>query len=139
MTLVAAVSFVIPGSPFGKQRPKAGKVAGRIHMFTPTETVRHENAIGTIALPHFPQPLGGPIRLTVEAVFAIPPSWPKKRQAAALGQPHTQKPDLDNLVKAVCDGLNRIAFADDSQIAECVTRKRWGSTAETRVTVEMLT
>ena len=130
-----AVAFAIPGNPFGKQRPRAGR-GGRI--YTPTETARHENTIGCLALPHFPAPIQGPVRLTVEAVFAVPPSWSKRKRAAMLGQPHTSKPDASNVAKAVEDGLNRIAYADDAQIAEVVTRKRWGETAETRVTVEAL-
>lgn len=132
------VAFIIPGNPVAKGRPRAGKIAGRVRMFTPAATVRHENAIGTLALPHFPTPMEGPVRLVIEAVFVPATSWSKRRRAEALGRPHTQKPDLDNLAKAVCDGINRIAFADDSQIAELQTRKLWGEVAETRVTVEAL-
>ena len=131
-----AVCFAIPGNPFGKQRPRATR-QGRV--FTPKETVRHENTIGSLALPHFPTPLEGPVRLTVEAVFALPASWSKKKRAAMLGRPHTSKPDASNVAKAIEDALNRIAYADDAQIAEAVTRKRWGEAAETRVTVETLT
>ena len=31
---------------------------------------------------------------------------------------HTQRPDIDNLEKAVLDGLNKVAFEDDAQIVE---------------------
>lgn len=130
-----AVSFTIPGDPFGKQRARATR-QGRV--YTPAETVRHENTIGSLALPHFPEPLAGPVRVTVEASFALPASWSKKRRAAMLGQPHTSRPDASNVAKAVEDGLNRIAYADDAQIAEAVTRKLWAEVAETRVTVEAL-
>ena len=37
--------------------------------------------------------------------------------------------------KAILDGLNRIAFADDSQVARNVCEKRWGQVAETVVTI----
>ncbi len=42
----------------------------------------------------------------------MPKSWSEKKKQAMDGQPHTQKPDLDNLLKAVGDALN----TDDSGI-----------------------
>lgn len=137
-----AVRFVIPGKPFAKQRPRASvmRLGGqaRVHMRTPEQTVTFERQVGQIAAPLFPVALAGPVRLVIEAIFEPAASWSGKRRAAALGQRHTQKPDADNLLKAVSDGLNRIAWADDAQVAEIVMRKRWGMRAETVVTVEAL-
>ena len=41
--------------------------------------------------------------------------------------PHTSRPDLDNLVKSVSDGLNGVAFRDDSQITELRAIKQYHS------------
>ena len=84
----------------------------------------------------FPAPMPGPVRLIIMATFAPAASWSKKKAAALLHRPHTQKPDLDNIAKAVSDGLNRIAFADDSAIADLQCRKVWGIVAQTVVIVE---
>lgn len=132
---MAAVSFVIPSKPFGKQRARATRM-GRV--FTPKETVAFEAVVREVATGRFQKPLEGPVRLTIEAVFAVPPSWSSRKRAAALRTSHVGKPDLDNCMKALGDGLNRIAFADDSQVAEAVLRKRWGEAGETRVTVETI-
>lgn len=35
----------------------------------------------------------------------MPASWSKKKRREMLGQPHRQKPDIDNLTKAVLDSL----------------------------------
>lgn len=46
--------------------------------------------------------------------------------------------DLDNLVKLVKDGLNSVAYADDSQVAEIYAIKRYvqpGETTETRIAI----
>lgn len=129
------VTFTIPGKPFGKQRPRVGVIAGHARVFTPKETVSFERQLGQIARTHFPSPLDGPVNLTVKAVFPIPASWSKKKQAAMLAQPHTQKPDLDNCLKAIKDGLNRIAWADDSQVARITCWKVWGEQAATIVEV----
>lgn len=42
------------------------------------------------------------------------------------GQPHTQKPDLDNCLKSLLDGMSRgSAWNDDDQVIEIVARKSW--------------
>lgn len=127
-------TFVIPGKPFAKQRPRFSRRNGR--AFTPAETISFERQVGIIASEHFREPITGPVRLKIAAVFEPPKSWSKKKTAEHMNRSHTQKPDLDNVVKAVSDGLNRIAFADDSQIAACELVKVWGPDARTVVTVE---
>ena len=57
---------------------------------------------------------GVPLRLTVIAYRQIPKSRPKR----FTSEPFTVKPDIDNIVKCVMDGLNGIAWADDSQAVE---------------------
>lgn len=130
------VQFEIPGKPFGKQRPRATARGGFARVYTPKETVSFERVVGQIAAPLFARPIMGPVRVTMVAVFEPPPSWSKKKRAAHLHRPHLQKPDLDNLTKGICDGLNRIGFEDDSQISEVSVKKVWGDRARTEVTVE---
>lgn len=53
----------------------------------------------------------------------MPASWSAKKKAAMLGQAHEQKPDLDNLVKAVKDAL----LAEDSVVSHYgEIEKVWG-------------
>ena len=134
-------SFTIPGKPFAKQRPKAAVVAGRARVYTPKQTVSFERQVAEIARPEFPAPFEGAVKLRVVAVFQIPKSWTKKRKAEAAqdgGAFHTQRPDGDNLLKAIKDGLNRIAWVDDCQVADVRCVKRWGEQAATFVQVEAL-
>lgn len=130
---MSRVSFTIPGKPFGKQRPRATR---RGQIYTPAETVSFERQVGMIARPHFPKPMTGPVRLTIRAVFALPASWSKRKAAEHLHQPHTQRPDGDNVTKAIKDALNRIAWVDDAQVAEWAGSKTWGLRNETIVIVE---
>lgn len=52
----------------------------------------------------------------------MPASWPKYKRAELDGQLHRQKPDLDNLLKALMDAL----YGDDSHIARLSgLEKRW--------------
>lgn len=57
----------------------------------------------------------------------MPKSWSKSRRAAKRGTPHRQKPDLDNLVKAVFDAL----LGEDCTIWHLASvEKRWADMGE---------
>lgn len=131
--MARVVQFTIPGDPFGKERPRAGHFG---QVYTPKTTLDRQAAIGDLARPLFPAPYGGPVRLSVVAIFRIPTSWPKAMREAALRAPYLAKPDWDNLEKIVGDALNGIAWTDDGQVWEAASRKRYGLNPETRVTVE---
>ena len=51
----------------------------------------------------------------------MPKSWSKKKRAEMLGQPHRQKPDVDNLTKAILDAV----LKDDSGVWDMRTTKIW--------------
>ena len=53
----------------------------------------------------------------------MPKSWTKSKKKEMLGNPHRQKPDLDNLIKALGDALH----GDDSHIASIAARKVWAT------------
>lgn len=63
-------------------------------------------------------PATGAVEIEIMAYFPVPKSYSKKKHQQALtGILHkTTKPDLDNIQKAIQDGLNGVAFVDDSQI-----------------------
>ena len=51
----------------------------------------------------------------------MPTSWSKKKKALYLGTYHKQKPDIDNLGKAIFDSV----LKDDSGISDIRMTKRW--------------
>lgn len=130
------VTFTVPGRPYAKKRPRFSRKSGR--AFDPAENAKAEASIGHIAAQHFKAPIVGPVRVEVIATFAIPASWSKRKAADHLHRPHTQKPDGDNLLKAVKDAMNRIAWGDDGQVCDARVRKVWGLLDQTFVHVEAL-
>jgi Holliday junction resolvase RusA-like endonuclease len=60
-----------------------------------------------------------PLALIVEVYQQLP-----KSRARRLMEPFTLKPDVDNIIKAVMDGLNGVAFEDDKQITFVSCHKR---------------
>ncbi len=69
----------------------------------------------------FPGHLGMAISLSWDAYIKIPKSWSKKKKAAMMGQPHRQKPDRDNIDKAILDAL----FPEDKTISSGLIAKFW--------------
>ena len=63
-----------------------------------------------------------PIPYHVVFVIPMPKSWSKKRKVEMDGKPHEQKPDKDNLEKALLDAL----YGDDSHAWDGRTTKIWG-------------
>ena len=123
----------IAGAPYAKKRPRFSRKSGR--AYDPAENASFERTVGVMARAEIAEPLKGPVRVAMAAYFEPPPSWSKKKRLEHIARPHTQKPDIDNLQKAVLDGLNRIAFADDAQVAEIFVEKRWGNEARTTIQV----
>lgn len=59
--------------------------------------------------------------LTVHFRLKMPDSWSAKKRTSMRGQPHRQKPDLDNLVKSICDAL----LIEDKGICYIEAMKLW--------------
>lgn len=51
----------------------------------------------------------------------MPKSWSKKRRQMMLGQPHQQRPDIDNFEKGLLDAL----YDDDSCVWDIRSTKLW--------------
>ena len=139
--MTVPVIFTIPGEPVAKARARATMVAGRARMYTPAKTEKFEARVALFAQQAMAgrPPLDGAVALTVVALFPVSESWTKKRKAAALEgrELHTKKPDLDNVIKAVKDGMNGIVWKDDCQVAilrEC--RKGYDALPRVHVMVE---
>lgn len=127
--------FTVPGKPVAKQRPRM-TLTGRV--YTPSETTRYERLVAASASAQGVRPMVGPVRVSMEIRFPIPASWTKARKIHADGAPHSQRPDLDNIAKAVLDGLNGVAWHDDAQVACVSAEKRWDAACgEGMVTVSV--
>lgn len=133
-SLGGRISFTVPGKPYAKKRPQFSRKSGR--AFDPAENAKAEASIGHLAAQLFSTPAAGPVAVEVVATFAIPKSWSKKKAEQHIHRPHCQKPDGDNLLKAVKDALNRIAWGDDGQVYDARVRKVWGLVDQTVIHVE---
>ena len=112
------------GRPKGKARPRFANG----HAYTPKATRDYEKLIGTCYTEQDGRKFTGKISLDVQAVFKIPESWTKKKKHEAVfeGKRPECRPDIDNIVKVVMDGLNGIAYEDDAQVVEIKASKVYG-------------
>ena len=134
---VKPLRFVIPGEPRGKGRPRFGRSrAGFAVAYTDAKTATYENLVRLAAREAGVTPIEGPLFVQVNAFFTVPQSWSKKRRASALdGAEAPSRFDVDNIAKAVLDGLNGVAFADDKQIVTLLASKAFGHFARCEVQV----
>lgn len=138
------VRFFIPGKPIHKDRPRVkmvpptgrqhspkGPPCGHAQFYTPKATEDYEKHVGEHALHQLRTvPVEGdqlylPIqdsRLLLQLRFNLPRPVSVKRKYP------TVKPDIDNLVKAILDGLvKHLVIQDDAPITDMVTMKRYAN------------
>jgi Holliday junction resolvase RusA-like endonuclease len=136
---VSALSFTIPGEPRGKGRPRASRFAGGVRLYTDAKTANYEGLIAYTAQQALgsAEPLSGPLCVTVLVRLAPRASTSQKARADMLAgvlRP-TKKPDLDNIVKAVLDGCNGVAFRDDALVCWINAGKVYAASAGVDVVI----
>ena len=67
------------------------------------------------------------------AYFEPAVSLSAKKRAALIGHPHRNRPDRDNIDKAILDAL----FVNDSGIARGVIQKLWGESSRVEITITL--
>lgn len=134
------VDFIVRGEAVGKERPR---VFGR-HAVTPEKTKVYEAQVGweyaraakKAGAVDFLKP---PLAVSITAFHVPPKSWSKVKRFAHFGAPWEGVPDADNICKAILDGLQGVAFQNDSSVTYAEISKRYvqsdGEEAHVRVSI----
>ena len=85
----------------------------------------HHNGLGmaAILLPAYSRPAA--VRIELEFVLPRVAALPRRRIV-----PHTRRPDLDKLTRAIKDALTGVLYEDDSQVCALVATKRYALIGE---------
>lgn len=128
------IEFEIFGKPMGKGRPRLS----RYGTYTPEKTVNYENYVKLCFINKYKDytPTEKPLKAKITAFFEVPTSYSKKKKKELIGQPHTKKPDIDNISKIILDSLNKLAYKDDNQIAKLEVEKLYGEQAKVVLEIE---
>lgn len=124
---VKKFNITIPITPVPKARPRFTRYG---HTYTPKKTADYEKAIAEYwrqATHNFKYDREQALIVNFVFGMPIPKSTSKsKTELMANGTIRpTKKPDVDNLAKAVMDGLNGVAWADDSQVVRVSIYKEY--------------
>ena len=138
------ISFTIPGPP--KAWARANRVGKRMAKSVDqkkwAERIRNYFAVARNIHPRahlITWPHDGPVCIEATGYFPIADSWDDWQKAAAWAYrlPCERYIDADNMIKAVMDALNKIAYTDDRRVFDIVAGKRWDLPEEARLEVEI--
>lgn len=116
--------FTIPGYVQPKQRTFGNR------FVTPPETRQYEKTVGQIAKLAMKGGAAhrGFVGLTIDIICQVPQSWTRKKKEWALaGKIFPTHCDLDNQIKCINDGLNKIVFEDDRFVNSLIVRREYGT------------
>ena len=116
------VEFTVPGTPVPKGRPRFGQGSAR----TPDRTRAYEQLVSVLAkAAHLEAPTFKPVSVYIAA------RWPRPLRDA-VGPPCWRPVggDLDNVVKAILDGMLGVVYVDDRQVVRIEATKAWAATGE---------
>jgi len=134
-----SIMFTVYGHPVAKGRPRFSTRGKFPVAYTPEKTKTYETEVGMMAKAAIgaSKALEGSLVAFIYVTFPVPPSYSKKRTEACLSdtEKHTKRPDLDNVIKAVIDGMDKIVFFNDSQITSIHSTKVYGEVAKVEVMV----
>ena len=125
------IKFKILGKPRGKQRPRLINIGGKNIVYTPKQTSEYEKLIKAsymaVSRTFFEKDV--PLEVNILAFFSGKYSnndW------------MTKKPDSDNIIKIILDGLNKVAFYDDAQVCKLYFEKRYAEVPRVEITIKNL-
>lgn len=102
-------TFTVDGEPASKSRARFSKRGSKTVAYTPEKTKIAEEKVAWLFRAAAP---GHKVDATHQfGVFAL------------FFAGTNQRRDVDNMLKLICDGLNKITWADDSQVAEVSARR----------------
>jgi len=131
--------FTVNGEPVAKGRPRFAKRGNYVQTYTPVKTKSYEDEVRLLATKAkgSGSTLEGSVSVFIYISFSVPQSYSKRKREACLSgeTKHTKKPDLDNVAKAIIDGMNGIIFKDDSQIINLHVTKVYAEVGKVEVLI----
>lgn len=131
-------SFVIKEKAIGKERPRQGKNG----FYTPRKTKEFEDKVKQSFISKYPIDLKymlKPFRAKIKVFYEPAKSKSRKEKTRLIEERvYTKKPDCDNIAKAILDGLNGLAYKDDSQVVELIIGKYYSVFNKIEVELETI-
>lgn len=124
------IAFTVPGEPVAKGRARFARKGKHVTTYTPEKTANYETLVRMAAHQAMSgmAPFQRPVSLLVQIWVGVPASWSNKRRERALRGfiGATKKPDADNVLKAIKDGMNGVVYVDDARVTSITLSKQYG-------------
>lgn len=132
---MSAIAFTVPGDPVPQPRPRVSTAGGFARAYVPKDHAIHayRQAVAVAARAAGLKVATHPLSVVVDAVFSRPKSHLTK-SGIRTGAPVLPRPDVDNLGKAVLDGLQDV-IGDDTIVSRLVVEKSYGTEGRTTVRI----
>lgn len=136
------LTFTVIGKIQPKQRPRFMRRGSFIQTYTPQATLDYQKLVADSYLEQYGnlKELDGALKMEINAFFNVPKSYSKKKKAELYGKPNTQhNGDIDNVAKSILDGLNGVAWHDDTIVYDLHISKYyvWSDDDSERVEVKI--
>jgi len=139
---IKSVSLHFPLEPLPKDRHRSVAIRSRygrpmVRNYSTKRNEAFERDLKRLCRFQMSKPLTSPIRVFV--VFKL--SKPKVGRPGSKMTLPSIPPDLDNLIKALFDGLNKVAWKDDGQVVQIHAQKVYndeGKSGEIIVVIDPL-
>lgn len=132
------MKIIIEGEPVAQGRPRFSSRNGFVRVHDPQKSSNYKKLVRSVAQRQVSEPIDKPISLLIDVYRSIPQSFSKKKHLEAVEgrlRPIT-KPDIDNYIKGILDGLNGVVWVDDNRIISLTVNKYYSE--QPRVEVEII-
>lgn len=140
--IIIEIKFIVEGEPVGKGRPRFVRTCNGGRAVTPQKTRYYEEVV---RMEYWWQCRAKFIdtdilKMHIDAYFSIPKSTSKKKTKEMIEKRirPAKKPDADNIIKAIADALNDVAYCDDKQIVDCSISKYYSDKPRVEVFISNL-
>jgi Holliday junction resolvase RusA-like endonuclease len=108
--------FTIQRKPKAKGRPRATRTG---HVYTDASTREYEAAVAEAYKSSGGPKFEGPVQVEINVYFNY-----ADVTIESIDNESKLRGDLDNYVKSILDGLNKVAYLDDKQVHKIEAHKR---------------
>lgn len=135
------IIFDVVGKIQPKQRPRFVRKGSYIQTYTPTPTLNYQRLVADGYKTKYGEyKMKGALKVEINAFFNVPKSYSKKKRAELYGKPNVlHNGDIDNVAKSILDGLNGVAWEDDTIVYDLHVCKyyTWSDEDPERVEVKI--
>lgn len=110
------ITFIIPGNPKPQGRPRFFRRGKFVGTYDPDDSKDFKHKVATYFKASGGSVMEGPISMDMKCIFKRPKRLMTKKSPDGM-VPCDKRPDADNLIKAVLDALNGLAYHDDGQVS----------------------